>query len=106
MTVRRATIAALATVTLTFSAGLVVAHDMPSASDVGLATAADASGQDVPAGVDGGLGAENDADTGHGAEVSEAAQSETPEGYDNHGDYVSSIARGWGEQISGHAPNN
>ena len=103
MTIRRATIAALATLALSLSAGLVVAHDMPTASDIGLTTAADASGQDVPAGVDGGLGAENEA-TGHGAEVAEAARGETPEGYDNHGDYVSSVARGWGEHVSGHAP--
>ncbi len=105
MTPRRAALAALVTVGLALSAGLVSAHTTPSAADFGLDTAQTASDQDAPAGVDGGLSADNEA-TGHGAEVSEAAQGETPEGYDNHGDYVSSIATGWGEQISGHAPNN
>jgi hypothetical protein len=102
---RRAAIGALAILSLALSAGIASAST-PEAADFGLTTAANASGQDVPAGVDGGLAEQGTEATGHGATVSEAARAETPEGYDNHGDYVSSIARGWGEQISGHAPAN
>jgi hypothetical protein len=109
---RRIAIAALATLALTVSVGLASAHSMPSAADFGLTTANDASGLDVPDGVDGGLNAgdENDNETpdasGHGADVSAAAQAETPEGYDNHGAYVSSVAKGWGAQVSGNAAAN
>ena len=110
MSSRRIAIAALATVALAFSVGLASAHSTPSAADFGLTTSNDASGLDVPDGVDGGLsgGDQNDNETadnasGHGADVAAAAQTETPDGYDNHGDYVSSIAKGWGAQVSGNA---
>jgi hypothetical protein len=101
----RSLIAALAALALT--AGLAAAHVMPSASDKGISTAQQASGKSVPLGVDGSVtdrSANNDtnsppSDT-HGAAVSKAAQSETPAGFDNHGAYVSSIAKGWGQQTS------
>ena len=92
----RVLLAAIAALALT--AGLVTAHDGPSASDQGLTTAALHTSHATPwgHGVDGPL-SEQDA---HGAEVSAAAQGETPEGWKNHGQYVSSIAKGWGAQVS------
>ena len=113
MSSRRIAIAALSTLALAFSVGLASAHSTPSAADFGLTTAHDASGLDVPDGVDGGLSAgdENDTETpdsasGHGADVATAAHAETPEGTDNHGAYVSSVARGWGAQVSGNPHAN
>ncbi len=98
-------VAAVASLALT--AGITTAHLMPAASDPGLTTARQASGQDVPMGVDGsftdttatGNTADAPADT-HGYTVSQAAQGPTPSdgGWANHGAYVSSIATGWGQQ--------
>jgi hypothetical protein len=102
MTKFRSLIAALAAVTL--SAGLAAAHVLPSASDKGISTAQQASGKSVPLGVDGSVtdrtNQESNSSDTHGDAVSTAAQAETPDGFANHGDYVSSIAVGWGEQTS------
>jgi hypothetical protein len=81
---------------------------MPDAASGGLATAAEAAGKTVPVGAPapaaqppaaeenveaaeetGGERPEN-----HGWFVSQAAQGETPAEFRNHGEYVSSIARG------------
>ncbi len=102
-------VAAVASLALT--AGIATAHLMPAASDHGLSTARDASGRDLPMGVDGAFTdptANHDAalsaaptDT-HGYTVSQAAQQPTPSdgGWANHGAYVSSIAKGWGQQAA------
>jgi hypothetical protein len=104
----RTIIAALAGLALT--AGVATAHMMPVASDSGLSTASNASGQDVPMGHGFGPdfqpGSNPDTNTPpdgtHGATVSAAAQSPTPSdgGWANHGAYVSSIAKTWGAQTS------
>ena len=101
---------ALAAVAL--SAGLVAGHEMPGAADDGLATAAEAAQKTVPVGppavepevpvVEEPVVAEepelDDVDSerpqNHGWFVSEAANAETPDGFRNHGEYVSSVARG------------
>ncbi len=101
-------VAAVAALALT--AGIATAHLMPTASDQGLSTARNASGQDVPMGVDGSFTdpapaaapadpAGQPTDT-HGYTVSQAAKGPTPSdgGWANHGAYVSSIARGQGQQ--------
>ena len=95
-------------------------HSMPDAAGPGLQRAADAAGKTVPvaapavgadrdaSGSDADKAAEDEAsdgDTGapvsdaaaehpanHGADVSAAAQTETPTGFDNHGQYVRSVA--------------
>lgn len=104
----RIIITALAGLALT--AGVATAHVMPTASDSGLSTASNASGQDVPMGH--GFGPEfqpgsptnpgTPPDGTHGATVSAAAQSPTPTDgtWANHGAYVSSIANTWGAQTS------
>lgn len=107
----------IAVVVLLLSAGLVfAAKAMPEAASHGLQTAAGAAGTTVP--IAGGdedgtpdadvpdaddedgdaeepeaedADAETDAD-GHGAIVSQAAQLETPDGFTNHGDWVSCVA--------------
>ncbi len=104
----------IALAVLAISAGAVLAgRVIPQAAGDGLAGAGEASGQTVPVGpdvqptVD-----EPDEDTtetedttenedtnaehpdNHGAIVSEAAQGETPDGWKNHGEYVSAVARG------------
>ncbi len=112
----RSLIAALAVLALT--AGVATAHLMPTASADGLTTAGAASGKSVPMGVDGSLAdrvaqkGDDTADTTdtngappagtHGADVSAAAQAPTPTdgGWANHGDYVSSVARGEGQQTA------
>jgi hypothetical protein len=105
----RSLVVALALLGVT--AGLAAAHVMPAASNDGLATAEQASGKDVPLGVDGSVTdrtADDEATTDeasaptdtHGATVSDAAQAETPDGFDNHGAYVSSVAIGWGTQTA------
>jgi hypothetical protein len=111
----------IAIVVLLLSAGLVLAAKaMPAASSHGLETAAEAAGHAVPvragqsdeqtglAEEDGEVGEEpeaeapeaeepasDDADAAaagaHGAIVSEAAQMETPEGFANHGAWVSCV---------------
>jgi hypothetical protein len=97
---------------LSLTAGLAAAHAMPAASDGGIQTARTASGKLVPLG-DGSLtkpdttNATSDvagappAGT-HGADVSAAAKAPTPTdgGFANHGAYVSSIAKGWGQATS------
>jgi hypothetical protein len=99
-------VAALAVIALT--AGVAVAHSLPSASGAGIATARAASNHtvpmwrlpegpslDTPA-----TDAPSSKDT-HGATVSDAASNPTPAGdWANHGAYVSSIAKGWGTQVS------
>jgi len=112
----RSLIAALAVLALT--AGVATAHLMPTASADGLTTAGAASGKSVPMGVDGSLAdraAQKDGDSAdtadssesppagtHGADVSAAAQAPTPTdgGWANHGEYVSSVARGEGQQTA------
>lgn len=100
---------ALAVAVVAVTAGFATAHAMPAASDAGIQQAQDVTGKVLPVGA----GAANDepsnptpdnagsppSDT-HGATVSAAAQSPTPDGFDNHGAYVSSIAKGWGQQTS------
>jgi hypothetical protein len=106
----RSLLAALAALAIT--AGLVAAHAMPAASNGGLDTARQASGKQVPLGVDASAPHDNttkvDQDTAgappagtHGADVSAAAKAPTPAGdWANHGAYVSSIAKGWGQTTS------
>ncbi|HEU5202940.1 MAG TPA: hypothetical protein VFU17_01450 [Candidatus Limnocylindrales bacterium] len=98
----------VATGLLGLTAGLAVGHELPTAADEGLGTAAEAAGKTVPVRPDalaapvvkGTEGAENSAPAAgerkatHGLSVSEAANAETPDGFDNHGEYVSSVARG------------
>ena len=100
----------VATGLLVLTAGLAVGHELPSAADEGLDTAAEAAGKTLPVrpdhpaapavtDTDDAEGAENAAPAAgerkanHGLSVSEAAKDETPDGYDNHGQYVSSVAR-------------
>jgi hypothetical protein len=101
-----------AVASLALTAGVATAHFMPAASTNGLATASAASGKTVPMGVDGSFTdpqASNAADPSarptdtHGYTVSQAAQNPTPTdgSWANHGAYVSSIARGWGQQAAG-----
>jgi hypothetical protein len=106
----RSLLAALAALAIT--AGIVAAHAMPAASNGGLDTARQASGKQVPLGA--GLTAPDANTTNesqdtagappdgtHGADVSAAAKSPTPSGdWANHGAYVSSIAKGWGQTTS------
>jgi len=106
----RSLIAALAVLAL--GAGIAAAHPMPAASDFGLSTAGSASGMTLPmdelatlrdaqqqADVNVVPDATPSSDT-HGAAVSSAAQSPTPDGYANHGQYVRSVATGWGQQTA------
>jgi hypothetical protein len=115
----RSLVAALAAVSLT--TGLAAAHVMPTASDSGITAAREASGKRVPLGIDGSVAdvhthnateahdvavdSEKQSDAPpagtHGADVSTAAKGATPAGdWTNHGAYVSSIARGWGQTTS------
>ena len=95
----------VATGLLVLTAGLAVGHELPTAADEGLGTASEAAGKTVPVRPDAPAapvveGAENAAPAAaerkpnHGLSVSEAATAETPDGFDNHGEYVSSVARG------------
>jgi hypothetical protein len=103
----RGLLAAFAVLALT--AGIALAGrpaTMPSAAADGLATAGAAAGKIVPVVVEeeAPAPADEDADedvpadaeaddaANHGALVSEAAQAATPEGFDNHGQYVKSVA--------------
>jgi hypothetical protein len=93
---------------LLLTAGLAVGHELPAAADEGLGTAAEVAGKTVPVDPDtpaapaakGTEAAENSAPAAgerkanHGLSVSEAAGADTPDGFDNHGEYVSSVARG------------
>jgi hypothetical protein len=106
----RSLLAALAALAIT--AGIVAAHAMPAASNGGLDTARHASGKQVPLGA--GVSAPDANTTNesqdtaeappegtHGADVSAAAKAPTPAGdWANHGAYVSSIAKGWGQTTS------
>jgi hypothetical protein len=91
---------------LAVTAGLAGAHALPTASNDGIATAQQHSGKSVPLGVDGSVtdrtvnDESNDPTDTHGATVKAAAQAETPDGFTNHGDYVSSVAVGWGTQTA------
>jgi len=80
---------------------------MPVASNAGIQQAQNVTGKILPAAADASNTNQPDqtntpeasgppSDT-HGATVSAAAQSPTPSGFDNHGAYVSSIAKGWGQ---------
>ena len=85
--------------------GAFAGRDLPAAATAGLDIAAEAAGKTVPvrAGIDAAPAPavptteqEGDADidhSAHGTAVSDAAQAETPAGWDNHGAWVSSIAR-------------
>jgi hypothetical protein len=106
---------AMAFAALALTAGLAWAHAMPVASNGGLSTARDASGKSVPmafgaGGAHGTITADQappdlkpadvpPADR-HGATVSAAAQADTPSSFKNHGAYVSSVAKGWGQQTA------
>ena len=100
---------AVALVVLALTAGAVLAGDPPPAADPGLENAAERSGQvvlpaslepdedadeeteeDAPEAEE--LSEHEDGDT-HGALVSEAAQMDTPDGFDNHGAFVLCVAR-------------
>lgn len=103
----------IALVAVALSAGAVLAgRPMPTASDSGLGTASDAArsgletaeeaaGKTVPVRADEDDEADTDEDAdaathpdNHGKLVSEAAHLETlPAGFDNRGEYVSSIAK-------------
>lgn len=97
--------ALLAILALALTAGGALAgRDLPAAATAGLDIAAEASGKSVPvrAGIDAAPAPpattehEGDADidhSAHGTAVSDAAQADTPAGWDNHGAWVSSIAR-------------
>lgn len=133
-------LAALAAVALSATAVFAAASAPPRAAADGLATARAASGKTVPVRAghpDATRGTKSpeaaksleanetpdvDATTGtggphpdnHGKTVSEAAHAATPAGFDNHGAYVSSIARknhGHGESsvttpVTGHVPTH
>jgi hypothetical protein len=111
----RALLVALAALALTAGAALAgrSALSMPTASSGGLERAADAAGKIVPVAgpaedaeqtdedADADEEAEEDAPAdadaavhpdNHGKLVSEAAQAPTPAGFDNHGQYVRTIA--------------
>jgi hypothetical protein len=106
----RSAIAAVAALSIT--AGLAAAHVLPAASDGGINTAREASGKQVPLGVDASASHPNTTNTSadtagappagtHGADVSAAAKAPTPTGdWANHGAYVSSIAKGWGQSTA------
>lgn len=111
----RSLITALALIAI--SAGVAVAHSLPSASDAGIATAQAASDRAVPMWripegpsldqpTDESQPSDQSSDT-HGATVSDAASNPTPEGdWANHGAYVSSIAKDWGAAVSGDHANS
>jgi hypothetical protein len=99
----------IALATLALSAGLVAGREMPEAASGGLSTAGEATGKSVPVGPPAAAAqppaarenAEAEAEEtagerpeNHGWFVSQAAQGETPAEFRNHGEYVSSIARG------------
>jgi len=83
------------------AAGIASAKIMPAEADDGLNTARDASNRDVPTATEVG-GFLTDA-AGHGEDVVDAATGDTPAEFDSHGEFVSSVATGWGEQISSEA---
>jgi hypothetical protein len=102
----------VALVALALSAGVAFAWGgPPDAASKGLGIAALASGQTVPARAEEQPTAETDEETeeeapetdapedesgatdNHGALVSEAAAMETPDGFDNHGQFVSCVAK-------------
>jgi hypothetical protein len=100
----------VATSLLVLTAGLAVGHELPAAAEEGLGTAAEAAGKTVPVrpaapaapavtdtddaeGADNAAPAAGQRKANHGLSVSEAATEETPDGYDNHGQYVSTVAR-------------
>ena len=105
----------VAIVALALSAGVAFAWGgPPQAASDGLATAAAVAGKTVPARADEApkAGADEDAEDGdeaeapetdapedasatdtHGSLVSQAASMETPAGFDNHGQFVSCVAR-------------
>jgi hypothetical protein len=113
----RAILTALAAVALTAGVALAARPETapPAAADDGLDRASDAAGRTVPAVVEVPVEApdvdeeeapeatptaedEEDEEAAtrpenHGWFVSQAAQAETPAGYDNHGAWVSSVAR-------------
>jgi hypothetical protein len=109
-------ILALAAGTALAAAANPASHQMPDAAAAGLQRAAEAAGKTVPvAAPAAGTGEDEDASEteapeteappvsgpapapeqhpdNHGADVSAAAKAETPSGFDNHGQYVRSIA--------------
>ena len=112
----RGLLVALAALALTGGA-VLAARSLPSAASTGTQHASTVSGQTVPAagGVPASHDGADDEDTteqaetpdaedqdsangdrpqNHGWFVSQAANAETPAGFDNHGAYVSSIAKG------------
>jgi len=110
--VRRSRGLFIALVALAISAGLAfAARSLPDASHHGMATASEASGKTVPVGhdhvaagqgdepaaagepaVEGPAGNPVATGTNHGALVSEAAHMTTPDGFRNHGEFVSCVA--------------
>jgi hypothetical protein len=92
--IRRFSIArslALALGVLALTASLVAAMPLP-ASD-GLNAAQQHSGQDVPKGAPPTTPPSAQPTDTHGFTVSQAAHSATPSGFDNHGAFVSSVAK-------------
>jgi len=113
--IRGARIATAALAALSLTAGLAAAHALPSASDDGINTAREASGKQVPLGVDASVANQNGNDEGsavagappegtHGADVSAAAKGETTAetqgDFANHGAFVRTVAMGWGQSTS------
>jgi len=101
----RAVLVALAALAIS-AGGVFAARAMPPAAQTGLDRATEASGRAVPVGpaveqapvieapqATGEPGGEAPEADSHGTTVSEAAHAETPDGYRNHGAYVSEVAR-------------
>lgn len=91
---------AVAVVALAITAGMVLAGGpMPEAAADGLETASDAAGKTVPVANEPQPANEeadeesDEASDAHGAVVSGAARMETPDGFRNHGHWVSCVAR-------------
>jgi hypothetical protein len=82
---------ALALGVLALTASLVAAMPLPATD--GLNTAQQHSGQNVPNGAPPTAPPSAQPTDTHGFTVSQAARSATPSGFDNHGAFVSSIAK-------------
>jgi hypothetical protein len=91
---------ALALGALAVTATLVAA--MPQPATDGLSTAQDHSGQNVPNGAPPSAAPSAQPTDTHGFTVSQAARTATPSGFDNHGAYVSSIAKANAGQADSH----
>jgi len=92
---------ALALGVLALTASLVAA--MPLSATDGLNTAQQHSGQNVPNGAPPTAPPSAQPTDTHGFTVSQAARSPTPSGFDNHGAFVSSIAKANAGQSGTHS---